>query len=132
MNAQSLWTHEHRALPYPLAEDEGMAKTGNLRFDEIGAWSEVKLAILKEYAKAYSTILAKQPRMYHVYIDAFAGAGVHLSRRTGEMVPGSPLNALAISPGFREYHLIDLDAAKVANLKSIIGDRPDVHVYEGD
>lgn len=47
-------------------------------------------------------------------------------------MPGSPLNALAVRPQFREYHLIDLDAAKVAHLRSIIGDRTDVHLYEGD
>lgn len=109
-----------------------MAKQKGLRFDKIGAWSEVKLAILKEYAKAYSSILAKQPRLQHVYIDAFAGAGLHLSKATGVMVRGSPLNALAVRPEFHEYHLIDLDAAKVAHLRSIIGERADVHLYEGD
>ncbi len=31
-----------------------------LQFDEIGYWSEVKLDIVKKYAKAYSTIVAKQ------------------------------------------------------------------------
>lgn len=100
--------------------------------DRIGVWSEVKLAILKEYARAYSTILTRHPRLYHVYIDAFAGAGVHLSRRTGVIVPGSPLNALAITPAFREYHLIDLDRARVQNLRSLIGQRPDVHLYQDD
>ena len=34
----------------------------------------------------------------HVYIDAFAGSGQHVSRATGEFVPGSPLNALAVEP----------------------------------
>lgn len=109
-----------------------MAKVKSLKFDRIGAWSEIKLAILKEYAKAYSTILAKQPRLYHIYVDAFAGAGIHVSRRTDQLVSGSPLNALAVTPGFREYHLIDLDGAKLAHLRSTIGDRPDVTVYEGD
>ena len=54
-------------------------------FDKIGPWSEVKLDIVREYAQAYSQILSAQnkPRLYHVYIDAFAGAGVHLSRSTG-------------------------------------------------
>lgn len=48
------------------------------------------------------------------------------------MVPGSPLNALLVEPPFREYHLIDLDTARVALLREIIGDRPNVKVYEGD
>jgi len=65
---------------YPGGRGEWVAKPAQLRFDAIGEWSEVKLAIVKEYAKAYSVILAKQPRLQHVYIDAFAGAGLHLSK----------------------------------------------------
>ena len=49
----------------------------------------------------------------HVYIDAFAGAGFHLSKTKGEMVRGSPLNALLVQPPFKEYHLIDLNGDKV-------------------
>jgi len=105
-----------------------------LKFDQIGYWSEVKLDIIKEYAAAYSRILSahKQPSLYHVYIDAFAGAGIHISKETGELVAGSPLNALAVQPPFREYHFIDLDGGKVAFLKATVGDRRDVHFYEGD
>jgi hypothetical protein len=47
-------------------------------FESIGYWSEVKLEIERKYAAAYSTILAAQPGLYHVYVDAFAGAGMHL------------------------------------------------------
>jgi three-Cys-motif partner protein len=110
-----------------------MAKPG-LKFDEIGYWSEVKLAIVKEYAAAYSQILAGQKKheLDHVYVDAFAGAGAHISKTTGEMVQGSPLNALAIDPPFKEFHLIDLDGAKVENLRSLVGARPDVSIHEGD
>lgn len=103
-----------------------------LLFDQIGSWSQVKLEIVRDYAKAYSTILAKQPRIQHVYIDAFAGAGVHQLKATGELVPGSPLNALAVEPPFRELHLIDLDGAKVANLRQLVGARQDVFIYEGN
>lgn len=51
--------------------------------DEIGYWSEVKLEILSKVATAYSIILARQPYLHHVYIDAFAGRGIHIARRTG-------------------------------------------------
>jgi three-Cys-motif partner protein len=104
------------------------------QFDEIGYWSEIKLEILKKYAQAYSTILRAQsnPSFYHIYVDAFAGAGRHLSRTSGEFVLGSPLNALAVQPPFREYHLIDIDEERVVGLKEMIGDRPDVHTYSGD
>ncbi|HEX8816932.1 MAG TPA: three-Cys-motif partner protein TcmP [Terriglobales bacterium] len=102
--------------------------------DEIGPWTEVKLDILRRYAVEYSRILTNQtsPAFWHVYVDAFAGTGFHLSRSSGEMVPGSPLNALLIRPPFREHHLIDLNGDKIANLKALVGDRRDVHLYHGD
>lgn len=107
---------------------------GQFQFDRIGYWSEIKLDILKEYAAAYSTILAaqKSPALYHVYIDAFAGAGVHLTRTTQDLVPGSPWNALKIRPPFREYHMIDIEHDKVENLKKLFGKRDDLFIYPGD
>ena len=92
---------------------------GAPKIDEVGPWSEVKLDILKRYAVEYSKILSNQnnPSLFHVYIDAFAGAGFHLSKSSGEWIPGSPLNALLVQPPFREYHLIDLDGDKVEGLK---------------
>lgn len=105
-----------------------------LPFDQIGYWSEVKLDIVKEYASAYSTILSAQerPRLYHVYIDAFAGAGMHISKTSGKFVPGSPTNALLVQPPFREHHFIDLDQKKVSRLESLAKERKDVRIYHGD
>lgn len=104
------------------------------KIDEIGRWTEVKLDILKRYATEYSKILSSQrnPSFFHVYIDAFAGAGLHLSKTTGEMVLGSPLNALLVSPPFREYHLIDLDGDRVDGLRELVGARKDVFLRKGD
>ena len=104
------------------------------KIDEIGRWSEVKLNILKRYAVEYSKILSSQrnPSFFHVYIDAFAGTGYHLSKTTGEMVLGSPLNALQVRPPFREYHLIDLDGDKIDGLNERIGKRRDVFLYKGN
>lgn len=103
------------------------------RLDEIGYWSEVKLDIVRKYAAAYSKILSTKSFIQgHAYIDAFAGAGVHLSRVSGQLVPGSPLNALLVEPPFSEYHLIDLDGHRAGQLRQLAGDRSDVHVYEGD
>jgi three-Cys-motif partner protein len=103
-----------------------------VKFDQIGYWSEVKLDIIREYAAAYSRILSKQPGLSHVYIDGFAGAGVHVRKGTDKFVPGSPLNALQISPPFREFFLVDLEGDKVAQLRRLVGDRPDVHLVHGD
>src|SRR5215207_6241216 len=111
-----------------------MSRPEKLKLDTIGYWSEIKLDIVRDYAKAYSTILTAQqrPKFHHVYIDAFAGAGVHVSKATGEEVPGSPQIAVNTAPPFREYHFIDLDGQKVENLRSMFRDRPNVTVYEGD
>ena len=87
--------------------------------------------IVREFATAYSTIL-KARGFHHVYIDAFAGAGLHLSKVSGEFVPGSPLNALLVNPPFKEFFFIDLDSQKTAQLKQLVGDRDDVHIYSGD
>jgi three-Cys-motif partner protein len=106
----------------------------NVEFDQIGYWSEVKLDIIAEYAAAYSKILSAQrnPSFDHLYIDAFAGAGVDVSRSTGEYVAGSALNALLIYPPFKEYNLIDLDRDKADSLRAIAKANPTVRVYEGD
>lgn len=108
-----------------------MAET--FEYDEIGYWSEVKLDIVRKYAVAYTTIMSTQSTIRkYIYIDAFAGAGCHISKRTREFVPGSPLNALAVEPPFSEIHLIDLHGGKAAELRKKVGSRPDVFVYEGD
>jgi three-Cys-motif partner protein len=102
------------------------------QFDEIGNWSEIKLDIVRKYAAAYSTILAKQKRLVHYYIDGFAGAGVHISKTTNQLVPGSALNALSVEPRFKRYFLIDLDGGRIASLRRIIGERTDIELHEGD
>jgi three-Cys-motif partner protein len=106
---------------------------GGVRLDEIGYWSEIKLDIVRKYAQAYATVLANDHRIRgYIYIDAFAGAGMHISKRTGEFVPGSPLNALNVAPPFSEYHFIDLDGDKAEHLRQLAGDAPNTHFYNED
>lgn len=104
-----------------------------LCFDEIGYWSEVKLDIVREYATAYATIMAKQ-RLRFAYIDGFAGPGFHLSKSSRELVPGSPLNALRIEPAFNEYFLVDLDGDRVDQLRELpeVRNQKAVHAIHGD
>jgi three-Cys-motif partner protein len=105
-----------------------------IKYDKIGYWSEIKLDIIKDYASAYTTIMAKQqnPSFTYIYIDAFAGAGQHISRKTGEFITGSPLNALNIERPFHEYHFVDLEDTKVAELEKLVGERKNAWVYHGD
>jgi len=116
-----------------MKEEKDMTSP-DIIFDEIGYWSEIKLDIIREYAAAYSIIINAQssPSFQHIYIDAFAGAGVHISKTTGEYIPGSPLNAMLIDPPFYEYHLIDLNGEKVNLLRKLTQDDNRVTVYVGD
>jgi three-Cys-motif partner protein len=105
--------------------------------DEIGIWSEVKLAIIKKYATAYTTVLESQrrdhfPRMRWFYVDGYAGSGHHVSKTRGDLVEGSPLIALKTNPPFHEYHFIDSDSGRAAELRKESGDRKDVFTYSGD
>jgi three-Cys-motif partner protein len=102
-----------------------------LKLDEIGDWSVLKLEILRQYSYAYSTILTKH-RLHHSYIDGFAGAGQHVLKRTKQLIPGSPWNALNLEPPFRELHLIDLNRSRAAELRRLSAGLPNVRVYDGD
>lgn len=104
-----------------------------MKLDKIGIWSEIKLDIIKKYANAFTTIMKnKEWCRGYVYIDAFAGPGVHISRRTGEFILGSPLNALEIDNPFTEYHYIDIDKEKAEILNRLTGDRTNVNIYQED
>jgi three-Cys-motif partner protein len=101
--------------------------------DTVGYWTEIKLQILQEYANAYAQILKKQRFIKHVaYIDGFAGAGAHISKESGKQIAGSPARALSIEPRFTHYHFVEMNPARAERLRSIIGQRKDVTVYEGD
>jgi three-Cys-motif partner protein len=91
-----------------------------IEYDEIGVWSEVKLAIIGEYGSAYARVMEAQrrdriPSLRWIYI-AYAGPGYHLSKRSGELVEGSPLIALKTQPPFDEYHFIDAEPDRAYSL----------------
>lgn len=126
---------EHVANKCVSADDSCMTNGEDfdeVRLDEIGRWSEVKLSIIREYAKSYTQILSKQPGLRHYYLDGFAGAGFHVRKQTGELVSGSPLNVTAVDPPFAEYHLVELNEKKAAFLRKQFGTNPRVTVHEGD
>ena len=119
--------------PEPVQNSQTVNRqpTKALKLDEIGEWSELKLDILKKYAGAYCTILRAR-NLHPIYIDGFAGAGTHIRKKTKELVPGSPLNALNLEPAFEELHLIDSDENRVAELKRLTAGKKNVHVHGGD
>lgn len=99
--------------------------------DEVGRWTEIKLNIIRDYAKTYASILAKQGSIKHfAYIDGFAGEGHHVSKTTGNIIEGSP--AIALGCGFSHCHLVDLDGKRTEHLQALAAGRQDVTVYTGD
>ena len=101
--------------------------------DEIGYWSELKLEIVEKYGRGYTNAFNKLgARLKKYYIDGFSGAGVHLSKRTGEPVDGSPARALRITPPFDGFHFIDMNADKTAYLEKVRDGRANVEIHTGD
>ena len=100
----------------------------NFKFDEIGDWSELKLEIVEKYGAAYTKAFAKQKGLKKYYIDAFSGAGVHVSKRTGGQVEGSPARALKVSPPFDYFYFIDMNPEKTAHLATLCHGRRDVDI----
>lgn len=101
--------------------------------DEIGVWSEIKLEIVSKYGEAYTNAFNRLgSRLRKYYVDGFSGAGIHVSRRTGAPVEGSPSRALRITPPFDSFYFIDMDADKTAYLEGLRNGRPDVTVHTGD
>jgi len=105
--------------------------TSSLKFDEIGYWSELKLAIVAEYGGRYTTAL-KNSSFKKYYIDGFCGAGVHVSKESGVAVEGSPAGALKVDPPFDGFYFIDMAEEKTSYLENLCGDRNDVHIHTGD
>lgn len=106
-----------------------------------GAWTQRKLAVLKKYLQAYTTIFNKNPRarFYSIsYVDAFAGTGSlrrpeptgftellpELRKREKEFRKGSVRRALEVMPPFDKYVFIERDAAKCQELRDISSEFP--------
>jgi len=106
--------------------------TAPFKFDEIGYWSELKLEIVEKYGAAYTKAFASQKVLKKYYIDAFSGAGVHVSKRTRGQVEGSPARALKVSPPFDHFYFIDMDADKTRYLATLCASRTDVDIHTGD
>lgn len=100
--------------------------------DVVGYWTEMKLAILQDYATAYAQIVKAQTAIKHVaYIDGFAGAGAHISKESGELIQGSPARVLSIHPAFSHYHFVEMNENRVDRLRSMSSQK-NATVYHGD
>ena len=106
----------------------------SMKVDKISRWSEIKLKIIEQYAIPYMAIMRNKKFNAH-YIDGFSGAGIHRSKKSGDIVKGSPLRVLAIPKPFDTYYFVDMESDKTEFLielcKNDFSDR-NVVVKKGD
>jgi three-Cys-motif partner protein len=66
------------------------------------------------------------------YIDGFSGAGVHLSKKSKDVIDGSPARALKVTPPFDGFYFIDMNADKTDFLRQQCAGRSNVTIFKGD
>jgi three-Cys-motif partner protein len=70
-----------------------------VQFDEVGAWSILKLDIIEQYGAAYTRAFTQRgQRLKKFYIDGFSGAGIHIEKSTGRAIDGSTTGGRAATP----------------------------------
>ena len=92
-----------------------------------GNWTERKIEIVVEYAKAYLTIMNKYPRFKCLYFDGFAGSGnIYKNNKTDiEAIKGAAIRILEIeSPkNFDLYYFVEIDEKNKRELDLAISDK---------
>jgi three-Cys-motif partner protein len=76
-----------------------------------GNWTEAKMEIVVNYAKAYLTIMNKQEWAKTLYFDGFAGSGLIGANEDDEAIKGTALRILDIlkPKPFDMYYFVELD-----------------------
>ncbi len=100
-----------------------MGEAASNRFG--GAWTEDKLAVLREYLKFYTVAL--KDRFDLIYIDTFAGTGrcqVRVSAKEERVIDGSATIALDTDPPFERLHFIERRKIFARELRHLIEKHP--------
>lgn len=87
-----------------------------------GNWTEAKMEIVVDYAKAYLTIMNKQSWAKTLYFDGFAGSGLIGSSEDKEAIKGTALRILDITDPkpFDTYYFVEKDEKNKLSLQSQI------------
>jgi three-Cys-motif partner protein len=92
-----------------------------------GDWTEQKIDIVVDYAKAYLTIMNKYPQFETLYFDGFAGSGdIYKGDKIDfEIIKGSAIRVLEIDKpkSFDIYYFVELDEDNKNNLKNTIHEK---------
>jgi three-Cys-motif partner protein len=97
-----------------------------------GSWTDQKMRIVVDYARAYLTIMAKQSWIKTIYFDGFAGSGVITGEDGEEVKKGTALRILDITTPkpFDIYYFVELnDAHKCTLEKQIRENYPSRNAY---
>jgi three-Cys-motif partner protein len=87
-----------------------------------GNWTEAKMEIVVDYAKAYLTIMNKQTWVQTLYFDGFAGSGLIGVNENEEIIKGTALRILEIEDPkpFDIYYFVEKDEKNKLSLQSKI------------
>ncbi len=89
-----------------------------------GSWTEQKIEIVFDYAKAYLTIMNSYPQFKCLYFDGFAGSGdIYKDNKTDlESIKGAAIRILEIDnpKSFDIYYFVELDEHNKNDLEKSI------------
>lgn len=87
-----------------------------------GGWTEAKMEIVVNYAKAYLTIMNKQDWVKTLYFDGFAGSGLIEASEEREAIKGTALRVLEIDEPkpFDIYYFVEKDKRNKEALETTI------------
>lgn len=87
-----------------------------------GRWTEIKMDIFVDYAKAYLKIMNRQPWAKTLYFDGFAGSGLIDSSDDNDNIKGTALRILDINDPkpFDLYYFVEKDERNKTSLQQKI------------
>ncbi len=102
-----------------------------------GNWTESKMEIVVDYAKAFLTIMNKQSWVKTLYFDGFAGSGSIDAKENEEIIKGTALRILEIKDPkpFDIYYFVEKNEKNKISLQSKIDEtyfEKNVHVIQAD
>lgn len=90
-----------------------------------GSWTEIKIKMVVDYAKAYLTIMNKYPVFKTLYFDGFAGSGdIYQDNNTDlNIIKGAAVQILEINDpkSFDTYYFVEKDENNKVGLDEAIG-----------
>lgn len=87
-----------------------------------GSWTEQKMRIVVDYARAYMTIMAKQSWIKTIYFDGFAGSGEISDPNDSTRRKGTALRILDLSDvkSFDIYYFVENNSKYADSLQKLI------------